>query len=242
MPGRDVSATLASPHRQGSRRALVYLLTGVVVLGIGIAIGSRITTRTQTTPPTVQTATPPTTPSSAAATHSPTATSAHTSTGAAAAAARSITAFDGNVLLNPQQLRTVVERIAAPSARAELVSEFEQASMQTRSELGVGATPHPVTLLRSAPVGYRIEAYSSTRAQVAIWYVGIVGSGATVAPQQSWRTQVVTLVWANGAWKVTSFQSSPGPTPPLANTAQVEAPGELFTTIPSFQEFAGVQP
>ena len=241
MPGRDVSTALASPHRQGSRRALVYLLAGVAVLGIGIAIGSRITTRTQTAPP-AQTATPPTTPSSAAETHSPRATSAHTSAGAAVAAAGSITAFDGNVLLDPQRLRTVVERIAAPSARADLVSEFDQASMQTRSELGIGATPRPVVVLRSAPVGYRIEAYSSSSARVAVWYVGIVGSGATVAPQQSWRTQIVSLVWANGAWKVTSFQSSPGPTPPLANTAQVEAPGELFTTIPHFQEFAGVQP
>ena len=242
MPGRDITAAFATQDRRGSRRALVYLLAGVVVLGIGIAIGSRITTRAQTAPPTAQPATPPTTPSSAAETHSRTAASAHTSAGAAVAAAASITAFDGNVLLDPQRLRTVVERIAAPSSRADLVSDFEQASMQTRSELGVGATPHPVTLLRSAPVGYRIEAYSPTRAQVAVWYVGIVGSGATVTPQQSWRTQVVTLVWANGAWKVTSFQSSPGPTPPLANTAQVEAPGELFTTIPSFQEFAGVQP
>ena len=168
--------------------------------------------------------------------------SAHTSAGAAVAAAGSITAFDGNVLLDPQRLRTVVERIAAPSARADLVSEFEQASVQTRSELGVGAAPRPVVVLRSAPVGYRIETYSPTRAQVAVWYVGIVGSGATVAPQQSWRTQIVSLVWENGAWKVTRFQSSPGPTPPLANNAQAEAPGELFASIPSFQEFAGVQP
>ena len=130
------------------------------------------------------------------------------------AAAGSITAFDGNVLLDPQRLRTVVERIAAPSARADLVSEFEQASMQTRSELGVGAAPRPVVVLRSAPVGYRIEAYSPTRAQVAVWYVGIVGSGATVAPQQSWRTQIVSLIWNNGAWKVTALPELARPDTP----------------------------
>ena len=183
----------------------MYLLAGVVVLGIGIAIGSRITTRTQTAPPTAQPATQPTTPSSATETRSPTARSAHTSAGAAVAAAGSITAFDGNVLLDPQRLRTVVERIAAPSARSRSRREFEQASMQTRSELGVGAAPRPVVVLRSAPVGYRIETYSPTRAQVAVWYVGIVGSGATVTPQQSWRTQIVSLVWNNGAWKVTAL-------------------------------------
>ena len=242
MPGRDVTTTLATQDRRGSRRAFVYLVAGVVVLGIGIAIGSRIATRAQTAPPIAQPATQSTTPSSAVKTRSPSATSAHTSAGAAVAAAGSITAFDGNVLLNPQRLRTVVEQIAAPNARSDLVSELEQASVQTRSELGVGAAPHPVVVLRSAPVGYRIEAYSPQRAQVAVWYVGIVGSGATVAPQQSWRTQIVSLVWNNGAWKVTSFQSSPGPTPPLANNAQAEVPGDLLASIPSFQEFSGVQP
>lgn len=242
MPGRDVTGTLATQERRGSRRVLVYLVAGVVVLGIGIAIGSRITTRNQTAPPTTKTTTQSATPRSVTETPSPTARSVHTAAGAAVAAAGSITAFDGNVLLNPQQLRTVVERIAAPSARTDLTREFEQASVQTRSELGVGVAPRPVVVLRSAPVGYRVETYSPTTAQVAVWYVGIVGSGATVTPQQSWRTQIVSLIWTNGAWKVTAFQSSPGPTPPLANNAQAEVPGDLFATIPTFQEFSGVQP
>ena len=64
-------------------------------------------------------------------------------------------------------------------------------------------------VLRSVPVGYRVERFSSAEATIAVWYVGIVGSGATVQPQQSWRTQVVSLVWEAGAWKVSSFASSP---------------------------------
>ena len=50
-------------------------------------------------------------------------------------------------------------------------------------------------VLRSVPVGYRVERFSPKAATIAVWYVGIVGSGATVQPQQSWRTQVVSLVW-----------------------------------------------
>ena len=82
----------------------------------------------------------------------------------------------------------------------------------------------------------QIEDYSQAKATVAVWYVGIVGSGATVQPQQSWRTQTVSLIWEEGGWKVNSFASSAGPTPALA-TAEADAPGALFTAIPRLREF-----
>ena len=97
-------------------------------------------------------------------------------------------------------------------------------------------------VLRSVPVGYRVERYSSAEATIAVWYVGIVGSGATVQPQQSWRTQVVSLVWEAGAWKVSSFASSPGPTPPLSTGETAYAPGDLFAAIPRFEEFERAEP
>ena len=40
--------------------------------------------------------------------------------------------------------------------------------------------PRPVIVLRSVPVGYRVERFSADEATIAVWYVGIVGSGATV--------------------------------------------------------------
>jgi hypothetical protein len=98
--------------------------------------------------------------------------------------------------------------------------------------------PRPVIVLRAIPVGYRIERYSPGAATVAVWYVGVVGSGATVQPQQSWRTQTVTLAWEHGAWKVASFASSTGPTPALATAS--DTPAVLFAAIPRFQEFAYV--
>ena len=241
MPGRDVSATLAASPGGRPRRLLIYVLAALALVGIGIAIGSRITAGTQEAP-TTQSLTQPAQTTSAPKTGTSAPAYADTPAGAEAAAARSITAFDGDVLLDPIRLRAVVERMAAPSARTDLVAAFEQAGAQTRTDLGVGTVPRPVVVLRSAPVGYRVESYSPTRAQIAVWYVGIVGSGATVAPQQSWRTQIVSLVWDDGAWKVTGFRSSPGPTPPLSANTQAAAPGELFTTIPSFHEFTGAQP
>ena len=80
------------------------------------------------------------------------------------------------------------------------------------------------------------------QATVAVWYVGIVGSGATVQPQQSWRTEVVSLVWESGTWKVSAFRSAYGPTPPLS-TAEIPAtPGQLFAAIPGYDEFSRNEP
>src|SRR5262249_51516914 len=151
-------------------------------------------------------------------------------------AARSITAFGGNVLLEPSRLRALVARIASNASRARLIDAFVDASSQTRTTLGVDTVPRPAIVLRAAPVGYRIERYPPAPATIAVWYVGIVGSGATVQPQQSWRTETVGLVWEHGAWKVDSFASAAGPTPALS-AADSEPPGGLFAAIPSFREF-----
>ena len=42
-------------------------------------------------------------------------------------------------------------------------------------------------------------------------------------------------------WKVASFRSSPGPTPPLAASAATPA-GELFAAVPEFEEFKRARP
>ena len=87
------------------------------------------------------------------------------------------------------------------------------------------------------PSGYRVVRFVR-QATVDVWYIGIVGSGATVQPQQSWRTQDVSLVWESNAWKVSSFQSADGPTPPLSTAEIPETPAQLFGSIPLFTEFS----
>jgi len=209
-----------------------------MLLAVGIVIGSRIAPGHQ--PVTKGVASPvvprtdPTRPTVVPA--------ARTRRGAVTAAARAVTAFDGDVLLEPARLRKVVSRIASRGSRLELIAAFAEASVQTRAKLGADTVPRPVIVLRSVPVGYRVERFSSAEVTIAIWYVGIVGSGATVQPQQSWRTQVVSLVWEAGSWKVSSFASSPGPTPPLSAVETAYAPGDLFATIPRFEEFERAEP
>jgi hypothetical protein len=217
----------------------------ILVFAVGTVVGSRggASNSVAGSPVTITVARPADSPSSlrVRGTEAP-ARQEPTRAGAIAAAARSITAFDGEVLLEPARLRRVVERIASVASSARLIAAFDQASAQTRAKLGADTVPKPVILLRSVPVGYRVERFSVGAATVAVWYVGIVASGATVQPQQSWRTQIVTLVWEDGAWKVSSFESSPGPTPPLSTADVSEPPGELFAAIPRFQGFERAEP
>jgi hypothetical protein len=240
VPGRDVSMRAIARESRGSKRVLAGVVAALALLAIGIAIGSRIASSRESSPRVVETTSlPGTGPTPDPPARTPT---APTRAGAVAAAARSITAFDGDVLLEPVRLRAVVGRIASAASRARLIEAFDQASAQTRAKLGADTVPKPVIVLRSVPIGYRVEAYSADAATVAVWYVGIVGSGATVQPQQSWRTQIVTFVWEDGAWKVSSFASSAGPTPPLSTAEIAEPPGELFAAIPRFEEFKRAEP
>ena len=146
--------------------------------------------------------------------------------------------------VQPERARVhrIVDRIASTQARAGLISAYEQAAAQARERLGLGTVPAPVVILRAAPVGYRVESYSQGSAAISIWRVGIVGSGATVDPQQSWATERVNLVWQHGAWRVAAFSSTPGPTPPLPTTVTTTSRTELFRAVPAFQEFASATP
>lgn len=239
MPGRDISTSPVGSGRSASRSVPVKIAGALVLVGIGFALGAAIQwsrRNVSASDATVTVTNPVRTPSGHRALAPPVATRAS----AVVAAAASITAFDGNVLLDPNRVKTAVKRIASAESRASLLSAFEQASTQTREKLGAGTAPSPVIVLRSIPVGYRVVQYSANQATVDVWYVGIVGSGATVEPQQSWRTQDVSLVWENNAWKVSSFGSADGPTPPLSTAEAPGTPAQLFGSIPLFKEFTGV--
>jgi hypothetical protein len=242
VPGRDVSIRGVAHQRRNPRRVLGWVATALALLAIGIAIGSRIASPPESSPPVADTTSAPATGNRATPARPKPAPATRTPAGAVAAATRSITAFDGDVLLEPLRLRAVVQSIASTASRTRLIEAFNQAGAQTRAKLGADTAPRPVIVLRSIPIGYRVERFSADAATVAVWYLGIVGSGATVQPQQSWRTQIVTLAWEGSAWKVGSFESSAGPTPPLSAADVAEAPGELFAAIPRFEEFERVEP
>jgi hypothetical protein len=211
-------------------------VAAAALVGLGVGIGSRIAA-----PRTSSSVTTVVTPSPESSGAKP-GLAAPTEAGAIAAAAEAVTVLDGPALLNPSRIRRLVDRLAASSKRDVLVQAYEQGAVEARARLGADTVPAPVVILRSALLGYRLLGFSASAATVAVWRVGIVGSGATVQPQQAWRTETVSLVWEHHGWKVTSFSSAAGPTPPLPEASQASAAGDLFTEIPRFREFSRALP
>jgi hypothetical protein len=161
---------------------------------------------------------------------------ARTPEGAAAAATAYLSVLSGPALLDRAAVSRTLNAIVSTGSRVQLVSAYQTAADRAREQLGVDATSASSVVLRAASVGYRVDGFQPSAASVSVWRVGVVGSGASVTPRQSWRTETVSLVWERGTWKIDAVRSSPGPTPPLAATATDGA--DLAAVIPTFEEFS----
>lgn len=227
-------------RRRGTWLALV---SAGAFLAAGVLIGSRLSpSGPGTVSVTVTAVAPEIEGGIAGARPRPPGASASTRSrgGAVTAATTYLGALGGSALLDPAQLQRTLASIASTAALHDLRRAYQQAALRAREQLGAGTTPKPVVILRAAPVGYRVDHFSPAAATISVWRVGVVGSGATVEPQQSWRTETVSLVWEEGAWKVAALRSSPGPTPPLGTTPATAS--DLFTSIPQFEEFGAAVP
>jgi hypothetical protein len=238
----------ARPGRDGRepRRLLLLALGCLALVGLGVTIGSRLASHGAAQQATVTISVPaPTAGNDSARTGTPQRGPAggfpRTASGAVAAASTFIGALDGGALLDRARLGAIIHADAAPSTSDRLLLAYDQATTQAREELGLGTVPTPVVIIRAASVGYRLEQFSPGAAVVSVWRVGIIGSGATVQPEQSWRTDTISLLWTDRGWKIATLTSQPGPTPPLASGA-VSTPAELFVSIPRFEEFTNVDP
>jgi hypothetical protein len=223
-------------------RWLPLVLVAILLLAVGVAIGRRTGTSGSEARPAVTVTVSAAEAGTASAEESASTPNpqpsgfARTPEGAVAASTAYVAALGGPAILDPAAVRTTITAIASAGSRDQLVRAYELAAAHAHERLGLGTSSSRIVILRTAPVGYRVDGFHRGAATVSIWRVGIVGSGTTVEPRQSWRTETVSLVWEDGTWKVDAVRSSPGPTPPLAEPAAT-APAELFAAIPRFEEF-----
>ena len=144
---------------------------------------------------------------------------AQTVEGAQAAALRYVAVLGGPLMLDParrdQALAAVsadgqpVPDVAARWATRPNVERVTGAQQALRSGGPVVAA--------AAPVMSRVTAYDGSTATVAVWATAVLGTDRLGTLDQSWSTESVTLRWA-GDWKVTAYDSSPGPVPALRQT------------------------
>jgi hypothetical protein len=68
---------------------------------------------------------------------------------------------------------------------------------------------------------------------VAIWYLGVVtvDHGTT---SSFFRTATYVLVWEHDAWRMSSLDSTPGPTPTPAKAAWMDSAEQLTGALDGF--------
>jgi hypothetical protein len=166
---------------------------------------------------------------------------AHSPEGAASAAANYLGALAGPQLLDPPAYDALLRRMTTTEGYAELKRQADAGRPQALQTLGVGTSPAPQLIVRSAPLGYRIDTYSPDEATVSIWSVGLVGSSTTRPPDASWSTTTITLDWS-GDWRMSGYRTTSGPVPPDSASQVPSLPSDLFSASPQFKGFAYVHP
>jgi hypothetical protein len=219
------------------RRRMPVLGAALLVFALGLAVGrltapdavSQLTpiaplpdASADPAPPPVETAGP---------------VASRTKAGAARTAALALSVLaDPRLLSSPQARRTAVARIAQPKYRAELAPLFERTYGYLDELLGASADRGEV-VLQMTPVGYRVEAFSASRASVAVWQVTLLATPER-APIAAWSTSRAEVVWSGGRWRVERFGvDTPGPVPAVTAPEAPVAAGEFVTSAQGFSPF-----
>jgi hypothetical protein len=134
--------------------------------------------------------------------------------------------------------RRAVAQLAAPEAVAQLrASQDALASAMARGAFGAAlARPGVAWLLRTSLLGYRVDHYTPTAAEVALWALVVYGTNRGGPPPQGlFATSTLRLRWA-GDWKLVAASTVPGPVP-LPGPATPTPAAELLRAANSFTEF-----
>jgi hypothetical protein len=162
---------------------------------------------------------------------------ARTREGAVAAATNYSGLLAGPLILNPDRYRASERAIAAPSARARVTAEGEQAitAVNDSTQAVAEARRGGHVVVRYTPIAYRVTSYDASRATVSIWGLWLVGEEDLLAPTQTWSTRNLDLEWSGGDWRLAGSGASPGPAPQLGQQA-TQSP-ELPSQLIDFEEY-----
>jgi len=129
--------------------------------------------------------------------------------------------------MTPDDAAAAQATISAEAARAELVA-------RTRAEVErtIAAYGSKAMHVRVVPLATR-RTDGLAGPTVAVWYVGVVS--VDHGPALSYfRTATYTLVWEHDAWRMTSLDSMPGPTPTPAKDAWMDSAEQLTGALDGF--------
>ena len=138
---------------------------------------------------------------------------AHSRDGARAAALSFASVVPQRALyLSRDQVTDAVRGLAADGARdaltAQVLADFDRAQPLL-------AASDTVTWWAVASLAVHVDAYTPDRARVSVWVTHVLSKQGVAAPQSSWATVTVELVWERDDWRIWSQTTAPGPTPAL---------------------------
>jgi hypothetical protein len=135
-----------------------------------------------------------------------------------------------------------IRLLSTPDHVAGLTASQDRLADQLDVLLGGGPDgPGRHSVLTTALLGYRVDAFTGGKARVALWAVVVHGSqvGPSLAP--AWTTSTLDLEWIGGDWKLARAITAPGPGPvSQPDAGLVGAPASLITAARTFREFTDV--
>ena len=163
---------------------------------------------------------------------------ARTSDGAVAAAVAYVRS--GQALLD-MDLLAAEEAVRDMSAEgsADRIAKQTVDQLRAAHEALAGGTG-PI-VFRQAAIAYRVEAFDSDRARVAVWNVGVLTRAGVASPQAGWATSTFDLVWERGDWRIWAESIVPGPAPVLNDSTAPATAEELVSSLDGFADLGAVE-
>jgi hypothetical protein len=140
-------------------------------------------------------------------------------------------------LVDGDRRHQALAAMAAPEALATLrTAQDGVAAGVARGPFGASLDRRGVrSMLRTSLLGYRVDQYGPTKAQVALWAVVMYGNDGGLAPQALYATSTLRLRWV-GDWKLLEASTVPGPVP-VHGQAMPSPAQELVDAAEDFKEF-----
>ncbi|MGH9152969.1 MAG: hypothetical protein ACRD03_11350 [Acidimicrobiales bacterium] len=138
--------------------------------------------------------------------------------------------------MDPLSAEEAVRQMAAAATADRQIAETLAKLRTARTTLAAGSGP---TVYRQAAVAWRVESFTSDRARIAVWNVGVLAREGIAPPQAGWAVSTFDLRWERGDWKVVDERITPGPAPILDDSAAPATAAQLIASLRDFTDDAG---
>jgi hypothetical protein len=133
--------------------------------------------------------------------------------------------------LAPIEAAAATREMAARASADEQETELTTRLGKLREQLARGSGP---VRFWQAVLATRVDAFSTSRARVVVWSVGVLSRRNVAPPQAGWTTSTFDLVWERADWRIWAEDVRSGPTPMLNEGAPPDRDDTFETALQGF--------